>query len=76
MLSSILKSKRAIVVNVAIVRDFVALRQAAASHAALSRRLGELKRMHAGHDDKFRIVFEEIRELMELPAKPRRKIGF
>jgi hypothetical protein len=32
--------------------------------------------MHAGHDDKFRIVFEEIRELMELPAKPRRKIGF
>jgi hypothetical protein len=76
MLSSVLKSERAIMVNVAIMRAFVALRGAAASNAALSRRLDELERKHAGHDDKFRIVFEAIRELMEPPAKPRRNIGF
>ena len=76
MLSSVLKSARAIEVNVSIMRAFVAIRRAAATHSALSRRLDELERKHAGQDDKFRIVFEAIRGLMEPLAKPRRKIGF
>lgn len=76
MLSSVLRSERAIDVNVSIMRAFVAIRRAAASHVALSRRLDELERKHAGHDDKFRIVFTAIRELMEPPKKARRKIGF
>ena len=76
MLSSVLKSARAIEANVSIMRAFVAIRRAVATHSALSRRLDELERKHAGHDDKFRIVFEVIRELMEIPKLPRRRIGF
>jgi len=76
MAASVLNSPRAIEASVIVVRAFVALRRAVASHSALSRRLDELERKHAGHDDKFRVVFEAIRELREPPAKPRRKIGF
>jgi len=76
MAASVLISPRAIEASVTVVRAFIALRRAVASHSALSHRLDELERKHAGHDDKFRIVFEAIRELMEPPAKPRRKIGF
>jgi len=76
MLSSALNSERAVQVNISIMRAFVALRRAAASHAALSRRLDELERKHGVHDEKFKIVFRAIRELMEPPKKARRKIGF
>lgn len=76
MLSSVLKSERAILANVAIMRAFVALRRAATSYAALSRRLDELERKHGVHDEKLKIVFTAIRELMEPPKKDRRKIGF
>ena len=76
MAASVLNSPRAIEASVIVVRAFVALRRAVASHSALSRRLDELERKHAGHDDKFRIVFEAICELREPPVKPRRKIGF
>ncbi len=76
MLSSVLRSERAIDVNVSIMRAFVVLRRAAASHVALSRRLNELERKHGVHDEKFKIVFTAIRELMEPQKKARRKIGF
>ena len=76
MAASVLNSPRAIEASVIVVRAFVALRRAVVSHSALSRRLDELERKHTGHDDKFRVVFEAIRELREPPAKPRRKIGF
>ena len=73
MLSSVLNSERAAQVNIAIMRAFVALRGVAASHASLSRRLDELEQKY---DSQFKIVFDAIRELMEPPKKPRRKIGF
>ena len=73
MLSTVLNSERAIQVNIAIMRAFVALRGVAASHASLSRRLDELGQKY---DTQFKIVFDAIRELMEPPKKPRRKIGF
>ncbi len=76
MLSSVLKSERAVQVNISIMRAFVALRRAAASHVALSRRLDELERKHDVHDEKLKIVFKAIRELMEPPKKARRRIGF
>jgi hypothetical protein len=76
MLSSVLQSPRAVQVNIAIMRAFVAIRRAAASHAALTRRLDELERKHAVQDEKLKIVFRAIRELMEPPKKARRKIGF
>ncbi len=66
MLSSVLRSKRAVEVNIAIMRAFVRLRQILASHADLARKLDELEKKY---DKQFAIVFEAIRQLME-PPKP------
>jgi phage regulator Rha-like protein len=73
MLSSVLRSKRAMMVNVAIMRAFVKLRQMMASHRDLARRLDELEQKY---DVRFKAVFDAIRKLMEPPGSPRRRIGF
>ena len=73
MLSSVLRSKRAIQVNVAIMRAFVQLREIIASNKGLARRLNELEKKY---DGQFRVVFEAIRELMAEPATKSRRIGF
>jgi hypothetical protein len=74
MLSSVLNSKRAITVNIEIMRAFVRLRQILASHTDLARKLEALEKKY---DAQFKIVFDAIRELMA-PAEPKskRKIGF
>jgi len=77
MLSSILKSKRAIEVNIAIMRAFVQLRKIMATRRELARKLEELEGRLGKHDEQFKVVFDAIRALMEEPEKPRRKkIGF
>jgi hypothetical protein len=73
MLSSVLKSKRAVRVNIEIMRAFVKLRRMLASNAELARRLVELEKKY---DKQFAIVFEAIRKLMEPPETPRKRIGF
>lgn len=73
MLSSVLHSKRAVHVNIAIMRAFVRLRELLASHAELSRKLDELEKKY---DKQFAIVFQAIRQLMQPPEKPKRRIGF
>jgi len=73
MLSSVLRSKRAITVNIEIMRAFVKLRQILASNAELSRRLDELE---SKYDKQFRVVFDAIRRLMATPARGRKEIGF
>jgi len=73
MLSSVLNSERAVQVNVAIMRAFVRLRELAASHKDVHRRLDE---MEGKVDRQFKVVFDAIRALMEPPAKPRRRIGY
>jgi aromatic ring-opening dioxygenase LigB subunit len=73
MLSSVLRSKRAIQVNIAIMRAFVQLRELIASNKGLARRLNELEKKY---DGQFRVVFEAIRELMAEPAPKSRRIGF
>jgi hypothetical protein len=73
MLSSVLRSPRAVQVNIAIMRAFVKLREIIASHRDLARRLEE---MESKYDSQFKIVFDAIRELMKPPEKPRRRIGF
>ena len=73
MLSSVLRSKRAVQVNIEIMRAFVRLRQILSSHKDLARKLKELERKY---DAQFKVVFDAIRQLMTpLPPKPRR-IGF
>ena len=73
MLSSVLNSERAILVNIEIMRAFVKLRQMLASNAELSRRLDELE---SKYDKQFRVVFDAIRRLMAPPARGRKEIGF
>jgi len=73
MLSSVLKSPRAIAVNIEIMRAFVRLRMILASNKGLANRLDELE---AKTDAKFKIVFEAIRELMTPPEPKKRPIGF
>ena len=74
MLSSVLKSNRAIRVNIEIMRAFVKLREALASNVELSRRLDELE---SKYDKQFKVIFDAIRELMVVPSRSRAKqIGF
>lgn len=74
MLSSVLKSKRAIAVNIAIVRTFVQLRQLLASNKELARKLDELERKY---DVQFQEIFDAIRQLMAPPLPENdRRIGF
>jgi len=73
MLSSVLRSKRAVQVNIEIMRAFVRLRQILGAHKALERKLEE---MEMKYDEQFRVVFEAIRQLMTTPEPPRKKIGF
>ncbi len=76
MLSSVLRSKRAAQVNVAIMRAFVNLRRLARAHDEWSSKLDRLERMVKKHDLDIRGIFEAMRELMVPPEEPRRKIGF
>jgi hypothetical protein len=73
MLASILRSKRAILVNIQIMRTFVRLRQILASNAELSDRLDELE---SKYDRQFKAVFDAIRQLMSPPPPNRKRTGF
>ena len=76
MLSSVLRSKRAIQVNIEVMRAFVRLRQFLAAHKELGEKLAELERKVGSHDEQIRIIFEAIRQLMTPPQPKRRPIGF
>ncbi len=73
MLSTVLNSKRAVKVNIEIMRTFVRLRQMLASNAELARKLADMEKKY---DAQFKVVFDAIRQLMS-PAVPKKgKIGF
>ena len=73
MLSSVLRGKRAIEVNIAIMRAFVKLRQLLASSGDLALKLEQIEKKY---DGQFRIVFDAIRQLMTSPTKSSGEIGF
>jgi len=73
MLSSVLRSSRAVQVNIAIMRAFVRLRRMLTSNESLARKLDALERKY---DAQFKVVFDAIRQLMSPPAAGRRTIGF
>ena len=73
MLSSVLRSERAVQVNIEIMRAFVRLRQLLLSNEEMSRRLDELE---GTYDAKFEAVFKALRELMTPPNAPKRQLGF
>jgi hypothetical protein len=74
MLSSVLKSERAIEVNIAIMRVFVRLREMMATHKELAFKLIELEERLEGHDEQIQSIFEAIRQLMTPPERERKKI--
>jgi ORF6N domain len=76
MLSSVLKSERAVKVNIAIMRAFVELRGTLETNRALARRFSELEQRVGKHDDEIAAIIEAIRQLIAPPGKPRREIGF
>lgn len=73
MLSSVLRSERAIQVNIAIMRAFVKLREIVMSHKELAKKIKQLEKKY---DAQFKIVFDAISKIMEVPVKKQRKIGF
>ena len=73
MLSSILNSKRAIQVNIQIMRTFTKLREMIESNKDLREKIEEMEKKY---DKQFQIVFEAIKRLIEPELKPKRKIGF
>ena len=73
MLSSVLRSKRAVQVNIQIMRAFTQLRKMLSTHEDLKRKIESMEKKH---DEQFRIVFEAIKQLIETDEKPKKKIGF
>ena len=77
MLSSVLRTARAIAVNIAIMRTFVQLRHLAAANNQLAKKLDELERRVSGHDETIAAIIKAIRELALPPAPaPKTRIGF
>lgn len=76
MLSSVLRSKTAIAVNIEIMRAFVELRRVASSYAALEERLGQVERGMGEHDEQLGQIFNALRQLIASPEKPRHPVGF
>jgi hypothetical protein len=76
MLSGVLRSKRAVAVNIEIMRAFVELRRAAGTYVELERRLEQIEGDIGKHDEQLQQVFEALRQLIAPPSAPRRPIGF
>ncbi|MGB2622186.1 MAG: ORF6N domain-containing protein [Candidatus Acidiferrum sp.] len=73
MLSSVLRSSRAVQVNVAIMRTFVSLREMLATHEELRRKIDAMEKRY---DARFQAVFETIRQMLETPVRVKKAIGF
>jgi len=73
MLSSVLKSDRAIQVNIQIMRTFTKLRQMLSTNAELKQKV---EAMEKKYDQQFQVVFEAIKQLIDEESKPKKKIGF
>jgi hypothetical protein len=76
MLSSILKSQRAVQMNILIIRAFIKLREILAGHKDLARKIEDLERKHKRHSQQLAAVYSIIKKLIEAPSKPQNPIGF
>ena len=73
MLSSVLRSKRAVEVNIAIMRTFVKLREILATNELLRRKIESMERKY---DEQFKIVFQVLEKMLEEPEKSQQPFGF
>ena len=76
MLSSVLRSKQAIQVNIAIMRAFVKLKEMLSTNKELANKLSQLEQKLEKHDGEIKLVFDAIRQLMTPTEPNKRKIGF
>jgi hypothetical protein len=76
MLSTVLNSKRAIQVNIAIMRVFVKMREILLTNKEFSEKLKIIETQLANHDEQFKLVFEAIKQLLRDDEKPKKRIGF
>lgn len=76
MLSSVLRSKLAVLVSIQIMRVFVRLREMLARHKELALKLEQLETRIEGHDQEITAIFDAIRQLMQRPEKSSKRIGF
>ena len=80
MLSSVLNSQRAIQVNIAIMRAFVQIRKIALTNKDLQRKINKLEESinikFKNHDDKIKLIFEAIKQLIKTESKPKNPLGF
>lgn len=76
MLSSVLRSKRAVQVNIAIMRAFVRLRQILTENKELAGKLAELEQKIGRHDKEIQTIFDALRHMLSAPKKEKRQIGF
>lgn len=77
MLSSVLRSERAIQVNIVVMRAFIKLREILATHKDLAQQLDALEKKYGKHEIQIKAVFDAIRKLVEAPiVRPARRIGF
>jgi phage regulator Rha-like protein len=76
MLSSVLNSKRAIDVNIAIMRTFVKMRGILVNNKEFAGKLKKMEEQLAEHEEQFLVVFEAIKQMLKEEEKPKQKIGF
>lgn len=76
MLSSILRSDRAVHMNIVVMRAFVKLREIMGTHKDLTHKIEALERKYGQHDEEIQVIFKAIRKLLEPPVAPKRRIGF
>ena len=76
MLSSVLRSKRAVQMNILVVRAFVKLREMLATHKDLALKIEDLERQQMEHGHQLTAVYSVVKQLIDPPPKPKRRIGF
>jgi hypothetical protein len=76
MLSSVLRSKRAVQMNILIIRAFVKLRELLATHKDLARKIEDLERLQKEHGQQLAVVYDVVKQLINPPPKPKRRMGF
>src|SRR5262249_7594672 len=76
MLATVLNSRRAVEMSIYVVEAFVRLRNFLSKHKAVAQKLAELERKVSGHDHQIRALFDAMRELMKLPERVPKPIGF
>ena len=76
MLSSVLNSETAIQVNIRIIRVFTKMRELLLTHKDILLQLEKIEKKLSGHDEDIKLIFQYLKQLLNPPQPPRRKIGF